>query len=345
MAGDILQVRQLVKYFRSGGFFHSRKTPLTRAVDGIDFTVARGEAFGLVGESGCGKTTTGRILLGLLKPTAGEVLLDGRDITMLRGRRKREIYRDIQGVFQDPLSSMNPRMTIGEIVTEPLAIQGQLPEALGRRRTQELRLPARELLARVGLPESAAGRYPHQCSGGQRQRAALARALAANPGFIVLDEPLSALDISCQAQMINLLQDCQKVYGLGYLLISHDLLAVRYLCNRVAVMYRGKILETGAAEKVFAEPAHPYTCILLAAVPTIGDKVKNPPAAGIGECRGFDMAAAAAEFTGAVNLTGAANARGCRFRARCPEAAAVCAETEPALKETAPGHAVACHMR
>jgi oligopeptide transport system ATP-binding protein len=332
MAGDILQVRKLVKYFRSGGLFHSRKSPLTRAVDGIDFTVARGESFGLVGESGCGKTTTGRILLGLLKPTAGEVLFSGRDITRLRGGSKREIYRDIQGVFQDPLSSMNPRMTIGEIVSEPLAIQGRMQQALGRR-TQELRLRARELLTRVGLPESVAGRYPHQCSGGQRQRAALARALAVNPGFIVLDEPLSALDISCQAQMINLLQDCQKAFGMGYLLISHDLRAVRYLCNRVAVMYRGKIMETGAAAKVLAEPLHPYTRILLAAVPTIGYP-------GLDEA-----AAAAAEFTGAVDVMEGANARGCRYRSRCPEATTVCAEMEPVLKGTAPGHAVACHMR
>ncbi|TLN09504.1 ABC transporter ATP-binding protein, partial [bacterium] len=226
MTDKILQVRQLVKHFR-----------LTRAVDGINFSIAAGEAFGLVGESGCGKTTTGRILLGLIKPTTGDVLLNGRDITTLRGRRKQEIYREIQGVFQDPLSSMNPRMTIEEIITEPAVIHGQVPAA-------------RELLARVGLSASVAGRYPHQCSGGQRQRAALARALAVNPRFIVLDEPLSALDISCQAQMINLLQECQQAYGLGYLLISHDLRAVRYLCSRVAVMYRGKILETGPVARV-----------------------------------------------------------------------------------------------
>lgn len=327
MSGDVLEVRRLVKHFKSGGLFQSWKSPLTRAVDGIDFTVAGGEAFGLVGESGCGKTTTGRILLGILKPTAGEVVLSERCLTKLSGRPKQEMYRTIQGVFQDPLSSMNPRMTIKEIVTEPLVIHG-LATAAGERRSR-----AAELLDRVGLPEAVAGRYPHQCSGGQRQRAALARALAVKPRFIVLDEPLSALDISCQAQIINLLRECQKAYGLGYLLISHDLRAVRCLCSRVAVMYLGKILESGPVAKVFGQPAHPYTRALLAAIPTLQGKTKKPPAAVAGEY-----------FSGVEFFSVAEVFAGCRFRARCPEAAAVCAETEPVLRETANGHTVACHM-
>lgn len=327
MSGDILEVRRLVKHFKSGGFFQSWKSPLTRAVDGIDFTVARGEVFGLVGESGCGKTTAARILLGLLQPTAGEVVLAGRSITTQSRYRKREIYRNIQGVFQDPLSAMNPRMTIEEIVTEPLVIHHLVSAAAERRRW------AAELLTRVGLPESVALRYPHQCSGGQRQRAALARALAVSPRFIVLDEPLSALDISCQAQMINLLQECQKDFGLGYLLISHDLRAVRCLCSRVAVMYLGKILETGLAAQVLSEPAHPYTRTLIAAIPTLEEKAEKPPVAVAGNYPFRVESFRVTEISG-----------GCRFRARCPEAAAVCAETEPVLRETAAGHAVACHL-
>lgn len=327
MSGDMLQVRQLVKDFKSGGFFQSRKAPLIRAVDGMDFAVAGGEAFGLVGESGCGKTTTGRILLGLIKPTAGGVLLNGREITGLRGRRKREVYRNIQGVFQDPLSSMNPRMTIAEIVAEPLHIHGLVSSAPAGRRQ------AVELLARTGLSESVAGRYPHQCSGGQRQRAALARALAVSPRFLVLDEPLSALDISCQAQMINLLHDFREAYGLGYLLISHDLRAVRCLCNRVAVMYLGRILETGLVAKVLSEPTHPYTRALLAAVPTLEEKIKKPPVAAAGE---------SGDTANSLSMAGINP--GCRYRGRCPEAMAVCAEKEPALVEAANGHTVACHL-
>lgn len=327
MTERLLQVRHLVKHFRSGGFFHSWKSSLIRAVDGIDLTVCSGEAVGLVGESGCGKSTTGRILLGLIPPTAGEVLLAGRNLSTLRGTRKREVYRDIQGVFQDPLSSMNPRMTVEEIITEPLIIHNliKLPK--------ERRQWAGELLNQVGLPASVAARFPHQCSGGQRQRVALARALAVKPRFIVFDEPLSALDISVQAQMINLLQELKSECGLSYLLISHDLRAVRFLCDRVAVMYLGKILETGPAAQVLGEPAHPYTRALLAAIPMLDEKIKKPPAAVTVETTN------AAELLNVTDIS-----RGCRFRTRCPQAAAMCAETGPELKEIISGHAAACHM-
>ena len=320
MTEVLLQVRQLTKYFQPGGFFQLRRSPLNRAVDGINFMVRRGEAFGLVGESGCGKSTAGRIILGLLPPTSGEVLFAGQKLEELKGSRKRQISRDIQGVFQDPLTSMNPRMTVEEVVTEPLAIRGMI---MGTERRQR----AGELLDQTGLPASTAGRYPHECSGGQRQRIALARALAVKPRFLVLDEPMSALDISVQAQMINLLKDLQKEYGLSYLLISHDLRTVRFLCDRVAVMYLGKIIESGPAEKLFEKPAHPYTRALLEAIPTIEGKAKKPPAAVSGEPGGT-----------------ADHHLGCRFYPRCPKATALCLKKEPAVSEINSGYTVACHM-
>jgi ABC-type oligopeptide transport system ATPase subunit len=262
----LLQVRHLVKEFRQGGLF--RPTAVTRAVDDISFEIMQGETFGLVGESGCGKTTTGRCILRLIEPTSGQVLFKGRDLAPLSAGDMRLARRDLQIVFQDPYSSLNPRMRVGAIVGEPLVI---FREGTARERTQRVA----ELFELVGLDPAHATRYPHEFSGGQRQRIGLARALALNPSLVIADEPVSALDVSVQAQVVNLLLDLQSRLGLTYLFIAHDLRLVRQICTRVAVMYRGRIVEVGQADAVFTAPAHPYTAALLSAVPKInpGDRI------------------------------------------------------------------------
>ncbi len=263
----LLEVRDLVKEFpRSGGLF--RTAPPVRAVDGVSFTIDEGETFGLVGESGSGKTTTGRCVLRLVEPTSGEIRFKGEDVRAFSASRLRDARRDMQIVFQDPYSSLNPRMRIGAIVEEPLIIHriGTKPERRAR---------VTELLELVGLDPSQLSRYPHQFSGGQRQRIGIARALALNPSLVVADEPVSALDVSVQAQVINLLMDLQARLKLTYLFIAHDLRLVRHICSRVAVMYLGTVVETGSTEALFASPAHPYTQALLSAIPTPDPRVRR----------------------------------------------------------------------
>jgi ABC-type oligopeptide transport system ATPase subunit len=255
----LLEVRDLVKEFsRKRGLLVP--TSVVRAVDGVSFTIGEGETFGLVGESGSGKTTTGRCILRLIEPTSGEVRFKGEDILAFSGSRMRHARRDMQLVFQDPYSSLNPRMQVGAIVEEPLTIH-----KVGSKPTRRARVA--ELFELVGLDPSQLSRYPHQFSGGQRQRVGLARALALNPSFIIADEPVSALDVSVQAQVINLLMDLQERLKLTYLFIAHDLRLVRHICSRVAVMYLGRIVEMGDTESLFAGPAHPYTRALLSAIP------------------------------------------------------------------------------
>jgi oligopeptide transport system ATP-binding protein len=255
----LLEVRDLVKEFtRKEGFFS--KPTAVRAVDGVSFSIDRGETFGLVGESGSGKTTTGRCILRLIEPSSGEVRFKDEDVLAFSRARMQQARRDMQIVFQDPYSSLNPRMRVGDIVEEPLIIHRTGPKAARRARVAEL-------FALVGLDPTQLARYPHQFSGGQRQRIGLARALALNPSFIIADEPVSALDVSVQAQVINLLMDLQQQLKLTYLFIAHDLRLVRHICSRVAVMYQGRIVEMGITERLFAAPAHPYTRALLSAIP------------------------------------------------------------------------------
>jgi oligopeptide transport system ATP-binding protein len=270
MTTPLLQVRHLVKEFRQGGWF--RRPTVTRAVDDVSFDVHAGETFGLVGESGCGKTTTGRCILRLIEPTSGEVVFRDHNLAALDPAQLRSARRHLQIVFQDPYSSLNPRMRVGAIVEEPLVIHQE-----GDSATRAARV--RELFELVGLDPSSTSRYPHEFSGGQRQRIGLARALALNPSLIVADEPVSALDVSVQAQVVNLLIDLQQRLGLTYLFIAHDLRLVRQVCSRVAVMYRGRIVELADSETLFTAPAHPYTRALLSAIPKTnpGDRVARVP--------------------------------------------------------------------
>jgi oligopeptide transport system ATP-binding protein len=260
----LLDVKNLVKEFtRKQGVF--RKPAIVRAVDDVSFSIAEGETFGLVGESGSGKTTTGRCILRLVEPTSGQVRFRGEDVLGFSRARMRQARREMQIVFQDPYSSLNPRMRVGDIVEEPLVIHNSGPHRTGPKARRRARVA--ELFELVGLDPSHLSRYPHQFSGGQRQRIGLARALALNPSFIIADEPVSALDVSVQAQVVNLLMDLQERLKLTYLFIAHDLRLVRHICDRVAVMYLGKIVEMGPAERLFDAPAHPYTRALLSAIP------------------------------------------------------------------------------
>jgi oligopeptide transport system ATP-binding protein len=303
------------------GVFRSRVGEI-KAVDGITFDILRGETLGLVGESGCGKSTAGRTILQLYRPTAGSVYLDGEDLSTLHGEKLRQHRRKMQMIFQDPYASLDPRMTIGEIVGEPLDVH-QTARGKGRRER------IAHLLQVVGLNPLYAGRYPHEFSGGQRQRVGIARALALNPSFIVCDEPISALDVSIQAQVVNLLEDIQKEMGLTYLFIAHDLSMVRHISTRVAVMYLGKLMELSDRSEVYVDPLHPYTQSLLSAIP-IPDPVLE-------------------ERRKRIILTGdvpspANPPSGCVFHTRCPYAEAICGETIPAWREIHSGHWVACHF-
>jgi oligopeptide transport system ATP-binding protein len=316
----MLDVRGLTKHFSVGGGPFGLGDEVVRAVDGVSFSIGRGETFGLVGESGCGKTTVGRCILRLVEPTAGEVVFDGTSLLELGRREMQSMRRDMQIVFQDPFSSLNPRMRVGDIVEEPLVVH-----SVGAR--AERRARVRELLSEVGLAADAAERYPHEFSGGQRQRIGIARALALNPKLIVADEPVSALDVSVQAQIVNLLQDLQQQHGLTYLFISHGLAVVEHISTRVAVMYLGKIVEIATSAELYRNPLHPYTRALLSAIPTPDPDAKRERIV----------------LTGDVP-TPIAPPSGCRFRTRCPLAEPVCAEVEPPLEELAPGHFVACHV-
>jgi len=313
----LLRVIDLVKHFpvRRGTF--SRQQGAVRAVDGVSFTLGVGETLALVGESGCGKSTTGRLVLRLLEPTSGSVQFDGVDISALDATSLRSQRRSMQIIFQDPFASLNPRMTVGQTLTEPLALHGVAPG----RRAQRLD----ELLRAVGLSPQHAARYPHEFSGGQRQRIGIARALAVEPRLIVCDEPVSALDVSIQAQVINLLVDLQRRLGLSYLFIAHDLAVVKHIAARVAVMYLGRIVEHADTRALFAAPRHPYTRALLSAIP-----VPDPGARSQRMLLEGDVPSPSDPPSG------------CHFRTRCPWARPYCAEADPAL-EVVDNHAVACH--
>ncbi len=316
-----LSVRDLAKHFPLGRSLFGRATRWLRAVDGISFDLAPGETLGLVGESGCGKSTAGKTILRLLEPTAGSIHLRGRDISALSDAALRPLRREMQMVFQDPYSSLNPRMSAGDIVAEPLATHGIATGAAKRERVAAL-------FARVGLRSAQMDDYPHQFSGGQRQRVAIARALAVGPSLIVGDEPVSALDVSIQAQVINLLTDLQAEYGFSYLFIAHDLAVVQHISHRVAVMYLGRIVELAPKATIFAAPRHPYTEALLSAVP-----IPDP------RLRRRERIILAGDLPSPANPP-----RGCHFHTRCPRAISRCAEEAPALRDVAPGHQAACHL-
>ena len=317
----LLEVRNLVKHFRVGSGFFGGRSGLVRAVDGVSFEIRRGETLGLVGESGCGKTTTGRCILQLERPTNGQIVFEGRDLTLLGDDDLRPVRRKMQVIFQDPYSSLNPRMTVGQILAEPLMVHGIVADRERRARR------VHELLSHVGLLSQHAHRYPHQLSGGQRQRVGIARALAVEPSLIICDEPVSALDVSIQAQIINLLEDLQAGFGLTYLFVAHDLSVVRHISDRVAVMYLGKIVEITDRKSLYDAPRHPYTKALLSAVP-----IPDPALEAQRE-----RVVLGGEVPSPLNPP-----PGCAFHPRCPIAVGRCRAEGPELREIGPGHRAAC---
>jgi peptide/nickel transport system ATP-binding protein/oligopeptide transport system ATP-binding protein len=324
----LLQVTGLTKHFPvTKGIIFRRQIGAVQAVDEVNLSVAPGETVGLVGESGCGKTTTGRLLARLLEPTAGKIIFDGRDITHLSMGKMRPIRRDVQMIFQDPYSSLNPRHTVGTIVGAPLRLQHVKTE-------KGIKAAVQELLELVGLNPEHYNRYPHEFSGGQRQRIGIARTLALRPKLIVADEPVSALDVSIQAQVINLLEDLQNELGMTYVVIAHDLSVVRHISDRVAVMYLGKLVELASRDQLYARPRHPYTVALMSAVP-----VPEPIRGEGGKRERRDRVLLTGDVPNPLNPPPA-----CRFHTRCWKAQEICRTEEPPLVELEPGQQVACHF-
>jgi oligopeptide/dipeptide ABC transporter ATP-binding protein len=318
----IVEVRDLVKHFPlTRGIVFQRKVGAVRAVDGVSFEIEQGETLGIVGETGCGKSTTARLIMRLLESTSGEIRFEGEDITHMKGAALKAVRREMQMIFQDPYSSLNPRKTIGSIIGEPFAIH-RLNEGKGERRKA-----VQELMETVGLNPEHYNRYPHEFSGGQRQRIGVARALALKPKLLIADEPVSALDVSIQAQVLNLLRDLQSEFGLTVVFIAHDLSVVRHMCDRVAVMYLGKIVEIGGGDELYDFPRHPYTGALLSAVPVV-DPSRH------GEQRRL----LSGDVPSPANPPSA-----CRFHTRCPKAQPLCSTQEPLLEDKGSGTQVACH--
>lgn len=314
MGEVLLEVKNLTKFFNTpGGVLH--------AVDDVSFTIEKGKTLGVVGESGCGKSTTGRAILRLHEPTSGEILFEGKDITKYSQKQMREMRKEMQIVFQDPFASLNPRKTVSEIIAEPF----RLHKTFKKKTDQEKRV--QELMEIVGLAPRLANSYPHELDGGRRQRIGIARALAMNPKFIVCDEPVSALDVSIQAQILNLLKDLQHDMGLTYIFITHDLSVVNYFSDEILVMYLGKVVEHASSEQLFAHPTHPYTKALLSAIPVLRIGAKK------------DRILLKGEITSPINPK-----PGCRFAPRCEYARPECFEKSPELREIEPGHKVACHF-
>jgi oligopeptide transport system ATP-binding protein len=319
----LVRIENLKKHFPiSRGLLFQRQIGTVKAVDGVNLQIFEGETLGLVGESGCGKSTTGRTVLQLYAPTEGKVFYEDMDLTELNGDEMRKARRNFQMIFQDPYASLNPRLTVESIIAEPLEVHG-----LGNRKERHERV--KELMALVGLNPSLNNRYPHEFSGGQRQRIGVARALALQPKFIVCDEPISALDVSIQAQVVNLLEDLQERFGLTYLFIAHDLSMVRHIADRTAVMYLGKIVELAERQELYNNPLHPYTQALLSAVPIPDPKLERKRQRII--------------LTGDVPSPSNPPS-GCNFHPRCPLAIGICSEIDPEWREAAPGHWVACHV-
>lgn len=319
-AQPLLEVKNLKTYFPVRAGLLQRVVGHVKAVDDVSFTVYEGETLGLVGESGCGKTTIGRSILRLIEPTSGQVLFEGKDMLRLRGQALKALRRNMQIIFQDPYASLDPRLPIGESIMEGLHIHN-----IGT--PQERYEIMLEMLRKVGLESYHARRYPHEFSGGQRQRIGIARALALRPKFIVCDEPVSALDVSIQSQVLNILKDLQQEFGLTYLFIAHNLSVVEHISNRVAVMYLGKIVEIAPREEIFRAPLHPYTKALLSAIPIPNPKIRR------------ERIILKGDVPSPLNPP-----RGCRFHPRCPWAKEICSQEEPALREVAPGHSTACWL-
>ncbi|MCM8901886.1 dipeptide ABC transporter ATP-binding protein [Caldicoprobacter algeriensis] len=318
----LIEVKELKKYFPVRGGLIGGKKEVLKAVDGVTFSIYKGETLGLVGESGCGKTTVGRTILKLYSPTSGRIIFDGDDITDLNDRQMRPYRKRMQIIFQDPYASLNPRMTVGDIIAESIDIHNIA-------KGEERKAIIYDLLNKVGLSKEHANRYPHEFSGGQRQRIGIARALAVNPEFIVCDEPISALDVSIQAQIVNLLEDLQDELGLTYLFIAHDLSMVKHISDRVGVMYLGKLVELAPSDELYDRPLHPYTRALLSAIP-----IPDPDAT-----QQRKRIILKGDVPTPINPPS-----GCRFRTRCPIARERCAEEEPVTKDFGGGHMVACHF-
>ncbi|GIN56701.1 dipeptide ABC transporter ATP-binding protein [Lederbergia ruris] len=317
---NLLEVQNLKTYYPIKGGFFKKTVGNVKAVDNVSFTIKNGETLGLVGESGCGKSTTGRTILRLLNPTDGKIIFNNQDITSLKGKSLREIRKDIQMVFQDPYATLNPMQMIGDVVSEPIINYTNKSQ-------KALKEEVIDLLRRVGLPEDAYYKYAHEFSGGQRQRIGIARALALRPKLIIADEPVSALDVSVQSQVLNLLKELQEEFDLTFLFIAHDLSVVKHMSDRIGVMYLGNMAEIGEKDSLYAEPLHPYTQALISAIPSPDPRMKKERIVLQGD------------------VPSPANPpKGCPFHPRCPKAFAECALTKPQLKEVKPGHQVACHL-